>query len=89
MTCKNKNCGRKTQVGKLTYCQIRCYEEPHGCAGGDYAYNADAFYWDCPKCGYRNRLSAYECDSIEEKTEYNRAWLLKSYFKEIVVIKNY
>lgn len=83
LTCtpRRGECGKKTRVTKLVFHQIECYEEPSGCSGGDYYYNAKSFYWVCPKCNYINRLSSYECDSEEEKAEYQRVKALEYYFK--------
>ncbi len=67
-------CGARFQIGSLTYIQAHYYVSPYGCAGGDY-WNQKEGGFDCPKCGYRNRLYTYDRNEFQE---------LKRYFKEIV-----
>ena len=50
-----KGCGKEFKIGDLTYIQTYCYEEPHGCTGGDYWFPSEGQF-DCPECGIRNRL---------------------------------
>ena len=64
---KGKGCGKKTQIMNLIYIQTHWYTAPHGCSGGDY-WNAGEGQFDCPKCGYRNRL--YDRPKIMELDRY-------------------
>ena len=60
-------CGKKTQIGKLTYIQTHWYVQPHGCNGGDYWKQGEGQF-DCPKCGANNRL--YNRPEVAEKKPF-------------------
>jgi transcription initiation factor IIE alpha subunit len=56
----------------LTYIQTHFYVSPWGCTGGDFWKQGEGQF-DCPKCGYKNRL--YDRKEFQE---------LKHYFKDII-----
>lgn len=70
LTCSS--CKKRTSVSKLVYIQTHWYVQPYGCTGGDY-WRAGEGRYECPKCGYENRLH-----------DRPRATSLKYYFKEMV-----
>jgi hypothetical protein len=53
ITCHN--CGANHEIGSIPYIQTHWYVEPYGCTGGDY-YKTGEGKWDCPGCGFTNRL---------------------------------
>jgi hypothetical protein len=68
---QGKGCGKKSQIGTLTYIQTHFHVPAYGCTGGDYWKEGEGQF-ECPKCGYLNRL--YDRKEIQE---------LKRYFKDV------
>ena len=60
---RGEGCGMASEIGDLTYIQTHFYIHPHGCTGGDY-WKCGEGQFDCPHCGYRNRL--YNREDIQE-----------------------
>jgi hypothetical protein len=69
---RGDGCGSRFQIGTLTFIQTHYYISPWGCTGGDFWKEGEGAF-ECPKCGYRNRL--YNRKEIQE---------LKPYFKNFV-----
>jgi transcription initiation factor IIE alpha subunit len=69
---RGNGCGKRFQIRNLTYIQTHFYISPWGCTGGDFWKEGEGQF-DCPKCGYKNRL--YDRKEFQE---------LKQYFKDIV-----
>jgi hypothetical protein len=67
--CYGVGCGKRLQVGKLTYIQTHWYVRPYSCNDGDY-WNRGEGQFDCPNCGHRNRLPVMKYDHFE----YSRSW---------------
>ncbi len=64
---KGDGCGKKSQIRNLVYIQTHYYVSPYSCSGGDY-WNEGEGQFDCPKCGYRNRL--YDRPEIMDLDRY-------------------
>jgi len=81
VACGNINCwpkggcGKKFEIGTVTYIQTYWYESPYSCTAGDRWHPGEGNFL-CPSCGFRNRF--YNREEFEK---------LQPYFKE--TIKSY
>ena len=69
-------CGKKSQIGKLTYIQTHWWVRAHGCIEGAYYLQGEGQFI-CPKCGIRNRLLSKYSDYARKIEK------LKFHFKDV------
>lgn len=88
-TFKCTECGKRTQLKKLTVVKAHYYIRPYSCTGGDYWAFSNEYYVICPKCdvavraytGTYDESSAFAEKSIADQKRIRLYYFIDEYYK--------